>query len=642
MTVINALASSSIIKAKSTAEYDYIVGDAGNIYKDTNLTRFYRHFIYIKPDIIVIVDELESTASTSIEWRMHKAATAAFTGSGSSYVVSNANARMDVHFVNPSGLTTSVGSDVLSANLTSTGSDLLVTVLHPRKNTDPAATSVLVSLIGSVIELDIGAGLREMTVLIDTANQELSILEDTAAGAPTPADRSVAIDVNEDVSWTAGSGATSHDVYFGTNPLPGPAEFKGNQTGTNFDPGTLDNAVTYYWRIDEHNPSGTITGPVWSFTTEAVEAGLWELIEQRLSNSINEFTTNPTYNDANYPRSTNENGLWKPLSEGHWASGFWPGSFWYLYGRTGQQQWKDWAVEWTTPLKRHEDRTNDHESGFIIYRSFGLGYHITADANYKPVIIKATESLLTRFDPDVGCIRSWNSYTFPVITDGLMMLDMVFWAAKNGGDPAWYDIAVSHAEKTMENNVRADGSVWQIVDYNSVTGDVIGKYNKQGYDNDSTWSRGQAWGISGFTLAYRETGDIRFLETAKRCADYFIDNLPADLVPYWDFDAPGIPDEPRDSSAAAIAASGLLELSTYVADKRDKDRYFNAACDILDSLASPDYLAAEPNMSILLHGTGRGNPDNPDPSTWEIDCGLIYSDHFFIEALVREEQIIEP
>ena len=327
----------------------------------------------------------------------------------------------------------------------------------------------------------------------------------------------------------------------------------------------------------------------WSADPDFV--GVWKFIQQQLANSMYALINDPNYVDANYPRSTDENGKWKPRSKGtwgHWACGFWPGALWYLYKETSDQTWKQWAQGWTEPLENNRFRTHDHEAGFTVYRSFGFGYHITAEPGYKPVILDATESLLTRYNPTVGCIRSWNSYTFPVITDGMMMLEMVFWASKNGGDPNWYDMAVSHAVKTMQNNVRPNGSTWQIVDYNPGTGGVIGKYNKQGYSNDSTWSRGQAWGICGFTIAYRETNDPNFLETAKRVADYFIDNLPEDYVPYWDFNAPGIPDEPRDSSASAIAASGLLELSELVPAQQDKERYYNAACNILASLSSPD------------------------------------------------------
>lgn len=376
---------------------------------------------------------------------------------------------------------------------------------------------------------------------------------------------------------------------------------------------------------------------------------LWLFIQQQLENTMTELDTNPIYSGGyDWPRATDEDGIWIPKYKGtwgHWACGFIPGSLWYLYDKTGDTMFRTWAEDRTAQLVNNRYRTHDHESGFIIYRSYGFGYQLTGNSSYKPVILDATEYMLTRYNSTVGCIRSWNSYTFPVITDGLMMLEMVFWAVNNGGDPDWYDMAVTHATKTMQNNVRPNGSTWQIVDYNPSTGAVIGKYNKQGYNNDSTWSRGQAWGINGFTMVYRETNDPNFLNTAKKVADYFIDHLPDDYVPYWDFNAPDYPDAEniKDSSASAIAASGLLELSTHVSSQPDKEKYYNAACDILDSLSSSDFLAKNSNsMGVLLHGTGRGNPTNPDPTTWEKDCSLMYGDHFFIEALMRKEQITPP
>jgi len=369
----------------------------------------------------------------------------------------------------------------------------------------------------------------------------------------------------------------------------------------------------------------------------------WNFIEQQLANTMNELTTNPMYAnpDSNYPRSTGTDGKWLPYGIGtegyvHWAGGFIPGSLWYVYQHTSDPMWQQWAQSWTNKLNYERTRTKDHEAGFIVPRSFGLGYKITGNPNYKQAIIDSTTSLLTRYNPTVGCIKSWNSYNFPVIVDGTIMLEMVFWASKNGGDPSWYNKAVSQATKTMQNNIRPNGSVWQIVDYNPSTGGILGKYNKQGYDDNTTWSRGQAWGIYGFTMIYRETLDTNFLQTAKRCADYFIDHLPTDYVPYWDFNAPEHSDalQVRDSSAAAIAASGLLELSTFVSEP-SKGEYQNAAINILDSLSSPAYLAEGTNsMGILLHGTGNGK------SGGEVDTSLMYGDHFYIEALKRYEELL--
>ena len=404
----------------------------------------------------------------------------------------------------------------------------------------------------------------------------------------------------------------------------------------------------------------TLFAPHWQ--TKPGLVYLWGFIEQRWTNTMNLLTHDPAYStpDTNYPRSiTPATGKWYPYGLGwlsnpprwgyvHWAGGYIPGSLWYLYQRTSDNTWKNWAQSWTNRLEYERTRTKDHEAGFIVPRSFGLGYKLTGNPAYKQEMIDATASIMQRYNPIVGCIQSWNKIPnpptvdpdFTVIIDGMMVLDMVFWASKNGGDPAWYDIAVSHANKTMQNNVRPNGSVWQAVDYDYTTGEVILKWNKQGYNNNTTWSRGQAWGIEGFTIAYRETLDPNYLTTAKKIANYFIDHLPSDYVPYWDFNIPEYPAAPqiKDTSAAAIAASGLLDLSTYVSGA-DKEKFQNAAINILTSLTTPDYLADGTNsMGLLLHGTGNCTK-YPDLDGGEIDRSLMYGDHFFIEALMRYDAL---
>jgi hypothetical protein len=243
-----------------------------------------------------------------------------------------------------------------------------------------------------------------------------------------------------------------------------------------------------------------------------------------------------------------------------------------MYEGTGDTHWREWAEAWTAGLADEKNDTSTHDVGFKIFSSFGHGYRLTGNAAYREVILQAARTLATRFNPTVGCIRSWDRNRFPVIIDNMMNLELLFWASKNGGDSAWYDMAVSHALQTMKNHVREDGSTYHLVDYDPDTGAIINKFTVQGYDKESTWARGQAWGMYGFTMAYRETGDVRFLNTAQLIADYFIDNLPEDRVPYWDFEAPNIPHEEKDSSAAAIAASGLLELSTLVMDEDTQAR----------------------------------------------------------------------
>ena len=211
----------------------------------------------------------------------------------------------------------------------------------------------------------------------------------------------------------------------------------------------------------------------------------------------------------------------------------------------------------------------------------------------------------------------------------MINLELLFWASKHGGKREWYDMAVSHALKTMVNHARADGSTYQIVNYNPTSGAIVLEATKQGYNTESTWSRGQAWAVYGFTMAYRETGDVRFLETARKTADYFISHLPADQVPFWDFELPDTTGQPKDSSAAAIASSGLIELSQREADAQRSAAYLSAARNILISLSSPAYLAqGTTNHAVLLHGT-QNKPDG------KYDRGLIYGDYYFIEALLR-------
>jgi unsaturated chondroitin disaccharide hydrolase len=362
-----------------------------------------------------------------------------------------------------------------------------------------------------------------------------------------------------------------------------------------------------------------------------------EFAEQQLIRTVTELQDTTFYGDQRYPRSTMEDGRWQPKAAGHWASGFLPGCFWYMYDRTGDQNFLEWAESWTAGLEEQKTRTRDHEVGFIIFRSFGLGYRFTGRQDYKEVLLTAANSLATRYNSNTGCLIAFNSGKS--LVDTMPMLELLFWAVKNGGDPALYDLCVSHALNTIENHIREDGSCFQNVWYNLSTGAVTGRDNRQGWADSTTWARGHAWGIYGFTMTYRETGDERFLETAKKMADYYIENVPEDFVPFWDYQAPNIPDEERDASAAAIAVSGFMELMKLVPDPNDKLKYQTAASNILTSLCSPAYLAeGTENRGILLHGVG--NRMNSDPVRGEVDVSLIYTDHFFIEALMRNREFV--
>ena len=332
-------------------------------------------------------------------------------------------------------------------------------------------------------------------------------------------------------------------------------------------------------------------------------------------------------------RSTNPDGTWKTTDMYGWTSGHFPGCLWYAYEYSGDESLKEAAIRWTDALEPVKDYTGNHDVGFMIYCSYGNGYRLTGNEYYPEIISKAAQSLAMRYKRTTGLIQSWNSndrWQYPVIIDNMMNLELIFWAAKNGGFSELYLIAEEHALNTMKNHVREDGSTFHVVDYDPGSGAIRGKYTAQGYADDSTWSRGQAWGLYGFTMTYRETKNPAFLKTAQKLADFFIENLPDDYIPYWDFFAPNIPDEPRDSSAGAIAASGLLELSTLVTDKQASKKYYNAAINILSALCSPEYLTeGTESAGILQHGVGSL------PNNSEVNVSLIYGDYYFLEALLR-------
>ncbi len=320
-----------------------------------------------------------------------------------------------------------------------------------------------------------------------------------------------------------------------------------------------------------------------------------------------------------------------------WVSGFYPASLWYLYEYSGDEALQAEAEKRTWLLEPLKDYTGTHDLGFMIYCPFGNAYRITGDEKYVPVIIKGSESLITRFNEEAGVIKSWDwkrgdDWTFPVIIDNMMNLEMLLWAHERSGNEAFKSVSLSHADTTIKHHYRDDYSTWHVIDYDTVNGGVNGKMTHQGYSDGSAWARGQAWGLYGYTVMYRQTKDQKYLEQAKKVADFILNhpNLPEDKVPYWDFNAPDIPNAYRDASTASIAASALLELSDYV-DESLATFYLDNAHQMLQSLSSPDYLADlnENGNFILKHGVGHLPGDS------EIDAPLSYGDYYFIEALVR-------
>ena len=362
------------------------------------------------------------------------------------------------------------------------------------------------------------------------------------------------------------------------------------------------------------------------------EGGEKELV-QKLSDQLN-VLVEATNDSPKVPRSWNETDGYKMIGERDWCSGFPAGSYWYMYELTGNEQWKNVAVQNTEKLEGVQFYTGTHDLGFMVFCSYGNAYRLTGNEKYKEVIIQASESLATRFDSVVGCIKSWDhgDWQFPVIIDNMMNLEMLFWTSKETGDNKYRDIAVTHANTTLEHHFREDMSSYHVVGYDTLTGDVVVKQTHQGLGDETAWGRGQAWGFYGYVVCYRETKDPKYLETAVKIADFIIPHLPEDLVPYWDFDAPEIPNAKRDASAGAIFASGLYELSQYVDNGQ---KYSDLADKLVASLSSDDYLAeVGTNGGFLLkHSVGHM------PKNSEVDVPLNYADYYYLEAIKRQKEL---
>lgn len=317
-----------------------------------------------------------------------------------------------------------------------------------------------------------------------------------------------------------------------------------------------------------------------------------------------------------------------------WCSGFYPGTLIYLDEASKTQVFKKEIDRVLQDLKREQFNTTTHDLGFMMFCSFGNANRLNPSPEYAAILMHSAKSLSSRFNETVGCIKSWDSTddSYLVIIDNMMNLELLLWASEYSGDKTYYDIAVKHANTTLKNHFRADHSSYHVVNYNVNNGAVKLKQTAQGYADESAWARGQSWGLYGYTVMYRATKDKKYLDQAVAIAEFILNhpNLPKDKVPYWDFNAPNIPDALRDSSAGALIASALLELKNYV-DKDSSKKYFNVAKTIITTLTSDEYVAKEGTNGgfLLQHGLGHM------PKKSEIDAPLTYGDYYFVEALLR-------
>lgn len=337
---------------------------------------------------------------------------------------------------------------------------------------------------------------------------------------------------------------------------------------------------------------------------------------------------------------TYENGKLQTIRYDHWVSGFFPGVLWMLYENNGDDQLKHYAEIMTDRVEPAKKMTVTHDLGFMLYCSFGHGYRLTGNKHYLDVINEGTQSLLTRWNPNIGVIKSWESggrWQYPVIIDNMMNLEMLCFMTKHFSDRRYVKIAEKHAMTTINNHYRPDFSCYHVVSYDTINFKPHAKNTAQGWADDSSWARGQSWGLYGYTMMYRETLNPKYLAQARNIADFLTKHprMPKDKVPYWDYDAPDIPNAKRDASAAAVMASALIELSQLDPSDRAAD-WLAFAQDQLRTLSSPEYLANEGEIGgfILKHSVGHLK------AKAEVDVPLTYADYYYVEALMRLKKLL--
>lgn len=375
------------------------------------------------------------------------------------------------------------------------------------------------------------------------------------------------------------------------------------------------------------------------------KAATEDMVTENISNAVSQYSLMTNRIEASdcimNPKTLDEKQQVVYASYDDWTSGFFPGSMWYLYQLTGDEKWEKLAVKYTESLDSVQYLTWHHDVGFMVGCSYLNGMRL-GQKDYKSVVLQTARSLSTRFRSGAGIIQSWDAdkgwqaqrgWKCPVIIDNMMNLELLFEATRLSGDSTYYNMAVSHADRTLKEHFRSDGSCYHVVDYDPETGTVRSRQTAQGYADESAWARGQAWAIYGYTVCYRYTHKPEYWEQACRIYDFIFTNkhLSSDLIPYWDYDALNIPNEPRDVSAAAITAAALYELSMYLPNPR----YKKTADKILASLSTPAYRAkvGENGNFILMHSVGS------IPHNAEVDVPLNYADYYFLEALSRKREM---
>jgi unsaturated chondroitin disaccharide hydrolase len=344
----------------------------------------------------------------------------------------------------------------------------------------------------------------------------------------------------------------------------------------------------------------------------------------KVSSTLNEMKGRRNYDSVPWHiiRGKTKWDLQKVNAE-NWTSGFWAGLLWYDYEATGNKKIKQEAENYTQALAKILERpVYDHDLGFLLFCANGNAYQLTGEKKYKDIIIRGADSLATLFNPRVGTLLSWpreikpRNWPHNTIMDNMINLEILFRAAQLSGKKYFYDIAVSHADVTMKNQFRKDYTSYHVAVYDTIDGHFIKGVTHQGYADNTMWARGQSWAIYGFTMVYAETKNPKYLDFVQHVADVYIKKLPEDMIPYWDFDDPQIPNAPKDASAACVAASALIRLSTFLPNRKGA-YYLDTAKRILRILSTNKYQSRNINSAMLLHSTGNL------PTGSEIDASII-------------------
>ncbi|MBJ6360712.1 glycoside hydrolase family 88 protein [Paenibacillus sp. GCM10012307] len=353
---------------------------------------------------------------------------------------------------------------------------------------------------------------------------------------------------------------------------------------------------------------------------------VWERIQTKVDRMIGQIGDKSAHVAAADGKYDNTNIDW-------WTSGFWPGILWVMHDMTGEDKYKEAAWGWDGRLEKHMLQPNsfDHDVGFHFLPTAVIKYKVTGDKDAVRRGLFAANFMTGRFNQQGQFIRAWNGNMHGwSIVDTMMNLSLLFWASEESGDPRFAQVAKAHANMVLKQFVQEDGAVHHIVSFDPQTGERIEAIGGQGAAPDSAWSRGASWALHGLANTFRYTGDIAYLQAAQRVANFFIAHLPEDHVPHWDFRVEGdLASEPRDTSAGACAASGLIELASLLPEKQGR-AYRAAAERILLSLYENYGTWDNPeHEAILVQGTGH------KPAGQNVNVSLIYGDYFFVESFAK-------